>query len=104
MPVTVSAKKALRRDRRRAKVNARLRRLLAMAIRKVKQQPTEKRLAAVYRTVDRAAKTGLMHKNKAARLKSRVAKRVAIKPKVIKKPVVKTEKKVSRRKSSKGVK
>ena len=76
MPILKSAKKALRHDRRRALVNAKVRRIMKRAVKLAARQPTEKNISEAYRRVDRAAKKGVVHKNTAARLKARLAKRL----------------------------
>lgn len=83
MPVTVSAKKALRRDRRRTMVNRRIRHRLKKALKDARENPTKKLLSQAASILDRAAKKKVIHFNKAARLKSRLAKlaREAKKPK-----------------------
>lgn len=73
MPITKSAKKALRQDRRRAISNRLTRQQLKRAMAQIKKKPP-KDLAKIYCLLDRAAKKGVIHKNKAARLKSRLAK------------------------------
>jgi len=40
----------------------------------MRKQPTKKSLALVFSALDKAAKTGVIHKNKAARLKARLSK------------------------------
>ena len=77
MPVSKSAKKAWRRDRRRAGVNAKIRLRMKTAVRGVKKNPGQKSLTAAYRRLDIAAKGGVIHKNKAARLKARLAKKLS---------------------------
>jgi small subunit ribosomal protein S20 len=74
MPVTESAKKALRRDRRRTMVNRRIRRQLKEILKKTRKSPTKKGLTLAASALDRAAKKQVIHKQKAARLKSRLAK------------------------------
>jgi small subunit ribosomal protein S20 len=87
MPVTKSAKKALRQDRRRAISNQLVRQQLKQIISKTKGKRTPKELAEFYRVLDRAAKRGVIHKNKAAKFKSRLAKitSTTLKPKINKK-------------------
>lgn len=72
MPVTTSAKKALRRDRRRAIVNKRFKKRIKAALKKARQKPTKKTLVEASRMLDRAAKKKIIHRNKAARLKSKL--------------------------------
>jgi small subunit ribosomal protein S20 len=79
MPITASAKKALRQDRRRAIINKRIKRKIKETLKKARQKPTKKTLAEAASALDRAAKKKIIHKNKAARLKSRLAKLLKIK-------------------------
>ncbi|HUS52247.1 MAG TPA: 30S ribosomal protein S20 [Candidatus Bathyarchaeia archaeon] len=74
MPVTVSAKKALRRDRRKAIVNQRIRLKIKKALREARANPTGKVLNQTASVLDRAAKKGVIPSNRAARLKSGLAK------------------------------
>lgn len=77
MPNLKSAKKAMRQSRRHAVVNRAQRSTLRTALKRVraagtKQEATQAYAAAV-RLLDRAARKGLIHKNNAARNKSRLA-------------------------------
>lgn len=74
MPITTSAKKALRKDRRRTIINKRFKRRLTDAVKKVRKQPMDKTYSLASSILDKAAGRGIIHKNKAARLKSRLAK------------------------------
>ena len=74
MPITSSAKKALRQQKRRARENKRTRRRYKEAIKKFLKRPGEKTLSLAYSLIDRAAKKNVIHPNKAKRLKSRLAK------------------------------
>lgn len=74
MPVTKSAKKALRQSRRKAKINKIVRQRLKKMVAKTRKAKTQKELTQACQALDRAAKKGVIHKNKAARLKSRLAK------------------------------
>ena len=76
MPVIQSAKKALRRDRHRYRVNLRIKHLTKEAVKKTRRQPTKENLHEAFRQLDRAAKKHVFHQNKAARLKSRLSKLV----------------------------
>lgn len=76
MPVTQSAKKALRRDKRRAIINKRIKEKMKAALKKAKERPTKQNLALAYSALDRAVKKKIIHKNKAARLKSGLMKNV----------------------------
>ena len=43
-------------------------------VKKTKSSPTVKKLSEAAKAIDKAAKKGILHQNKAARLKSRLAK------------------------------
>lgn len=73
MPITQSAKKALRQSQRRRKINRRVKEMVQKAIKSFRRQPNEQTLKEAYRQIDRAAKKKVFHKNKADRLKSRLA-------------------------------
>ena len=74
MPVTKSAKKALRKQRRRTIINKKTKNRLKKAIRAFKKKPTEKLYRLVSSLLDQTAKKKVIHKRKASRLKSRLAK------------------------------
>jgi small subunit ribosomal protein S20 len=83
VPNLKSAKKAMRQSRRHAVVNRAQRSALRTALKRVraagtKQEATQAYAAAV-KLLDRAARKGLIHKNNAARNKSRLAKFVGTK-------------------------
>lgn len=75
MPITKSALKSLRQDHRRAKVNHAIKLNYRALVKKAQRQPTLTNLKKAYSALDRAAKKKVIHKNKAARLKSRLAKK-----------------------------
>lgn len=93
MPVTRSAEKALRRDRRRYRVNLRIKRLVKEAVKKTRRQPIKKNLDEASRQLDRAAKKHVFHRNKAARLKSKLAKLIKASKKSPRGKTVKAKKK-----------
>lgn len=81
MPITKSAKKALRQNKRRRQRNLRQFNALKNAIKKIKKLVAEnkkeeasKLLPLAYKAIDKAAKNGLIKKNNAARKKSRITK------------------------------
>jgi len=83
MPITKSAKKALRQSKKRRQRN--LRRLKAMRnilknIRKLvlenKKKEAKELLPKAYKAIDKAAKAGVIKKNTASRKKSRLTKLV----------------------------
>ncbi|MDO8515812.1 MAG: 30S ribosomal protein S20 [bacterium] len=80
MPNTASAKKALRRNKRQAKHNATRRDAYKSAVKAYKKfvaakqfDDAAKMLVHAYRALDKAAKSKTIKKNKASRLKSRLA-------------------------------
>lgn len=74
MPVTKSASKALRRDQRRTEINKPIRSRYKAVVKKALQKPSLKNLKEAYSVLDETAKKKTIHKNKAARLKSKLAK------------------------------
>ncbi len=74
MPVTKQAKKKLRKDRKREKANLKLVKGIKKVIKKTRTSPTLKQLTQASKTIDKAAKNNIIHKNKAARLKSRLSR------------------------------
>lgn len=76
MPVTRSAAKALRRDRRRMVVNKALRLKVKEAVDAVVKStlPTQELIDNAFSALDRAAKKHIIHANKAARVKSRLSR------------------------------
>lgn len=81
MPIIQSAKKALRQNVRRRKMNIKRRTELKKAIKQYKKlvisgekDKAKEYLPTVYKKLDKSAKTNLIKKNKASRLKSRLSK------------------------------
>ena len=81
MPVTKQAIKKVRADRRKTAINLVRKIAFKKAVGAFRKKPTAAGLVAVYKAVDKAAKTNVIHKNKAARLKSRLSKMLAPKAK-----------------------
>ena len=81
MPVSASAKKALRRDRAREAVNKPIRSRMHNVLRQASEEQSPEIIPQVYSIVDRAAKKHIIHKNKAARLKSRIQRTIGKKNK-----------------------
>lgn len=79
MPITTSAKKAFRRDKRRTIVNRRIKNKMKLAIKAAKTSGGKKLISRSYSAIDQAAKKNLIHKNKAARLKSQISKQAKAK-------------------------
>jgi len=79
MPITRSAKKALRQSRRRRQRNLRQLNILKDTIKKIKKLVSEnkkeealKLLPMAYKVIDKAAKSGIIKKNNAARKKIKI--------------------------------
>lgn len=83
MPVTKSAKKALKRDIRRHQENSRIRLKLKNSVDPITkgESKTHEDLSQAYSAIDRAIKNNLVSKNKGARVKSRLS-RLIDKPKL----------------------
>jgi len=74
MPITKSAQKALRQNRKRIRVNRKSKNSFKKALRDFKKKLTVETLKKAYSEVDKAVKKEMIHANKAARLKSQMAK------------------------------
>lgn len=79
MPVTKTAKRALRSSSQKFEVNNLIKKNLGIAIRMAKKTKSLKDVLKVYSLADRAAKKNVFHKNKASRIKSAASK--IVKPK-----------------------
>lgn len=83
MPITKSAKKAIRKSLKRAVRNRKnwgeiknLLKEVEILISQKKVEEAKKILPKIYKILDKAAKTGLIKKNKSARVKSRLTRQV----------------------------
>lgn len=74
MPVTITAKRALRSSKRKYNQNETDRRALEIAIRMAKTSKKSDAVKKAMTLLDRSAKKNQIHKNKAARLKSALSK------------------------------
>jgi small subunit ribosomal protein S20 len=77
MANTSSAKKAQRAALRRRVFNTRRKKALHDALKAVQKSPSTAAFSAFQQAADKAAKTNVISKNTAARMKSRMAKRLA---------------------------
>jgi small subunit ribosomal protein S20 len=77
MPITKSAKKAMRSSARKRNFNERRKQTMRVATKAVEKDTasgeTKAKLAAAYQAIDKAAKRGVIKKNTAARKKSRLS-------------------------------
>ncbi len=82
MPITQSAKKAVRGSLRKKAFNDRRKRVMKEEIKKIEKLVKTDKVAALkmlsttYQVIDKAAKKGVIKKNNAARKKSRLSKLV----------------------------
>lgn len=82
MPVTTTAKRALRGSRNKEAINKVILGKLEVALRLAKKGKNVEKILSAVSLTDRAAKRKVIHKNKAARIKSQLSKlmpKVAIK-------------------------
>lgn len=77
MPVTKQAIKKVRQDKRKAEINALVKKAFKKSVHDFRKNPSNEKLVLVYRTLDKAAKSNVIHHNKAARIKSRLSKMVS---------------------------
>ena len=87
MPITTSAKKALRQSVRRHRQNLKRKEAATNAVKSLKKiletgksSEAPEALRVLYAALDKAAKTHAISKNKAGRLKSRLTKLTTKKP------------------------
>lgn len=93
MPVIKSAKKKLKQDKIRTARNNMVENTLKKLLKKVKKEPTGENVRLAVQATDKAAKNHIIHKNKAAHIKSALAKSIAGNaPKTETKPATKTTK------------
>ncbi len=74
MPAIKSAKKKLRVDRKRESANKKIKALVNITIKKAQRKPTQKSIQEAFSIIDKEVKKNIIHKNKAARIKSRLSK------------------------------
>jgi small subunit ribosomal protein S20 len=74
MPITKQAAKKLRHDRTRTIQNKKSKGTIAQFVKKARKAPSAKSLSAAFTALDKAVKHRLIHKNTAARTKSRLSK------------------------------
>jgi small subunit ribosomal protein S20 len=74
MPILKNAKKALRVAKRKAAVNRPIRSRLKTAVDSAKKNGAIEMLSNAFSAIDKAVKRNLIHRKKAARMKSQLAK------------------------------
>ena len=103
MPIIKSAKKRVKVAHKASVRNSKTKRSLRTALKAFSSSPSSKSHASVNSQIDKAAKKGVIHKNKAARLKKRAtakAKASGVKNSktITKKPVSKAKKTTAKKK------
>ena len=74
MPIIASAKKALRQNKKRRLINSSKKSNLKKLVNKVSKSKSLKDVSLLYSMTDKAVKKGLIHRNKAKRIKRKMAK------------------------------
>jgi small subunit ribosomal protein S20 len=77
MPIIKSAKKKLRKDKKKTVINKKVEVKYRRAIKEAKKNKANNLFELIKRAfseIDKSAKRGVIHKNKANRLKSRISK------------------------------
>jgi small subunit ribosomal protein S20 len=77
MPVIKSAKKKLRKDKKRELRNKTLKNLFKKTVKQAEKNPSEANIRKAVKIIDKIAKKNIIHKNKAARIKSKLSKLIA---------------------------
>jgi ribosomal protein S20 len=78
MPISLSAKKSLRKSLKNHKDNVSFKNKLKTIVKEFLAKPSNEALKEVYSMLDKAVKKNLFHKNKSDRLKSNYSKKVGI--------------------------
>lgn len=73
MPILKSAIKKMRKDKKRTLRNSKIRNNIKDLLKNARKKPSKDLMAKAFSALDKAAKVHLIHPNKAARLKSRLA-------------------------------
>jgi len=94
MPIIKSAKKKLRQDKKRQLDNKKIKNTYKSVLKAAKEKPTPKAIEQAFSAIDKAAKKGIIHENKAARLKASVSK-ATVQPTTKVKASVKSKKKTT---------
>lgn len=84
MPIIKSAIKKLRQDRKKTTANNLFENKMKGAIKKAAKSGKDSDIKKAISVVNKAAKKNIIHKNKAARLTSQIAKKAKTKPKAAK--------------------
>jgi len=74
MPITKTAKRALRSSKRKTKINKKIISSMEASLRIAKKSKKVKDISKAISQADKAAKKKIIHKNKASRIKSTLSK------------------------------
>jgi small subunit ribosomal protein S20 len=84
MPITKSAKKSIRQDARRRKINMRRKKQLKSILKEIralidegKLKEAKEKMPQAQKTIDKSVKTNIIKENKARRIKSKLEKAIA---------------------------
>ncbi|MBI4067712.1 30S ribosomal protein S20 [Candidatus Gottesmanbacteria bacterium] len=80
MPITPSARKKQRQDKKRHIVNLKQKEKVLSAISAFKKKPTRAAMSKLFSSLDMSAKKDIFHPRKTARLKSRLSRLLKNKP------------------------
>jgi small subunit ribosomal protein S20 len=76
MPISRSAKKSLRKSITNRKDNVSLKNKFKEMVKKFLAKPSQKGMEEAQSMLDKAVKKGILHKNKVARMKSQMSKKI----------------------------
>lgn len=79
MPITKSAKKALKQSHRKTEMNKPVRTKARTLLKKAHAKPDVENISKAFSALDKTIKRNIFHKNKVNRLKSRLAKKAIAK-------------------------
>ena len=79
MPILKHAKKKLKQDKKRTIKNKKIKDTYKSLVKKAKEAKSPKAISSAFSAVDKAAKKNVLSKNKAAHLKSSLAKQIGSK-------------------------
>ena len=99
MPILAGSKKALRSSQRKAVINRKVKSKVKTAVDAFKAKPTAVSMAEAMSAIDRAVKSHIFHRNKAARLKRQLSKlmpKTELGKKLVKKAVSKAKPKAKK--------
>lgn len=74
MPILKNAKKKLRQDKLRTMRNDKIEKTYKILVKAARVKKTLEAISKAFSGIDKAAKQNIIHKNKAARLKSSISK------------------------------